>query len=432
MKNHGHLFCLFLLTACATSPGSGDKDLVLINESQEIEIGRVNYGPTIQSFDGLYPDDDVQDFVRDIGRKLASVSQRPGLKYEFNVVNTSLVNAFALPGGKVCITRGLLSHLENESQLAAILAHEIGHVTARHGVRTLSREMLMGGLINLGAVTMETKHVSNREAILAMANLGIQAGLSKYSRQQETQSDELALSYMSRANYNTDGALQVFEMFNKLQTRETSFIDQMFASHPLSRERVAHMKALLSTQYAVSRGKASTQTTPEFEQLKAKLKRESAFYKAHDDGVRAAVHKRWNESVADLKKALAGKPNEALFQADLGYIYLMKDDIVNSEIHLKKAVEIYPDFFKSNYFLGYLFYKKSKYNDAERHLNKADDLIPGIPIVRLLLGESYEHRGNLDQAVAFYKYVYQSDSGRAGEVAANHLVRLGVLKPKTR
>ena len=241
---------LFSLSQCAVNPVTGRSELSLISESQEIEMGKQYYGPTIQSFDGLYLDDEAETYVSDVGQNLARLSHRPHLDYEFKVVNSSQVNAFALPGGKICITRGLLTHMDHESQLAAVLGHEIGHVTAKHGVRAMSRQLLLGGLLSLGAAALDYKGVQGRDAMMTAGLVGLQAVLAKYSRDQESQSDELGLQYMTKANYNPTGAVQLFELFEKLQTREPSFVEKMFASHPQSTDRKERAKHLIDLKYA--------------------------------------------------------------------------------------------------------------------------------------------------------------------------------------
>jgi len=420
------------MAQCATNPVTGEAELAFISEEQEISMGKQYYGPTIQSFDGIYPDQGAQKYINDVGQKLAHLGHRPNLNYEFKIVNTSQVNAFALPGGKICITRGLLTQMNHESQLAAVLGHEIGHVTARHAVRAMSRQMIWGGLFNLGAIALETKNVENRQAMLALGSVGLQAGLAKYGRDQEIQSDELGMSYMTRAHYDPKGALETFELLQKLQTREASFIDAMFASHPPSQERVANAKALISTEYAlVAKRPDNIQTTKQFKKLSEKLKREEPFYKEHDEGIKVANEGRWNDAITHFQKALKGKPNEALFHADIGYVYMMRKEFETSKTHLRKAIQAYPDFFKPSFFLGYLKYQTKDYAGAKTDLLKADQIIPGVPQLRLILGESYEQSGDVHTAVEYYKYVYQADpEGEVGRVAARHLLRLGVLRKK--
>ena len=119
---------------CATNPVTGGKDVVLMSESQEIEIGRKAHPQVLQQY-GRYEDEALQQYVNGVGQRIAAVSHRPELQYTFTVLDSADVNAFALPGGFVYITRGIMAYLNSEAELAAVLGHEIGHVTARHAVR---------------------------------------------------------------------------------------------------------------------------------------------------------------------------------------------------------------------------------------------------------------------------------------------------------
>ena len=137
----GSAAALSLLLGCATNPATGKPQLALISEQQEIELGRQN-DQQVQQQLGLYPDPRLQDYVNRVGQKLAAASERPNLAWTFRVVDDPVVNAFALPGGHIYVTRGLMTHLTSEAELAAVLGHEIGHVTARHSVEQMSKQQL--------------------------------------------------------------------------------------------------------------------------------------------------------------------------------------------------------------------------------------------------------------------------------------------------
>ena len=278
------LLWLLCLLGCATNPVTGESEFSLVSESQELEVGKQYYGPTIQSFDGEYPDPEAQAYVRKIGSRLAALSHRPGLQYEFTIVNTSMMNAFALPGGKICITRGLLTKQTNESQLAAVLGHEIGHVTARHGAAGMTRQMVLGGLLNIGAAALDYKQVAGREAILMAGAAGVQAVIAKYSRGQETQSDELGLGYMTKAGYNPKGAVELFGIFKKLQKNEPGFVEKMFASHPQSQDRMNHSEDLIAAKYKSFTGPQAVTNTEDFKKHSLRLQKEAPYYDAYDQG----------------------------------------------------------------------------------------------------------------------------------------------------
>jgi len=421
---------LLFIAQCATNPVTGRRELSFISEAKEIQMGATYYGPTIQSFDGKYMDDRTQAIFNRVGQKMAKLSHRPNLKYEFTVVNTSVVNAFALPGGKICITRGLLQHMTSESQLAAVTGHEIGHVTARHSVRQMTRQLLLGGLLTVGALALESQNVGGRGAMVQAGAIGLQALLSKYSRGQESQSDRLGMGYMTKAGYDPQGAVELFQIFEGLQTRKANFIEKMFASHPQSRDRVSNAETRIAANYqAIAKDPNRIVNSDDFKYLSAKLKKEKPSYDEYDKGVEASSNKLWLTAIRHFNKAIEGKPQEALFHADLGFAYLQSKQMPLAETHIKKSIGLYPGFFKPNYYMGYLEYERKNYSEARRHLYIADQLVPGNPLLKLMLGESSEIMGDKRTAVANYKFVYQIDrKGKLGATARGHLERMGVMK----
>src|SRR5829696_1232577 len=139
------------LAACASNPVTGKKELSLVSESQEIEMGKQYAQQIVQSM-GVYQDQKVQDYVSGLGMALAAKSERPNLPWTFHVMDDPTVNAFALPGGPIFITRGILTHMNNEAELVGVLGHEIGHVTARHSVQQMSREQLAQIGVGVGSI----------------------------------------------------------------------------------------------------------------------------------------------------------------------------------------------------------------------------------------------------------------------------------------
>jgi len=196
---------------CTVNPATGKRQLTLVSESQELQMGR-QYDRQMVAELGLYPDDALQQYVQQLGRKLASRSERPDLQWQFRVVDDSTVNAFALPGGYVYITRGILAHLNSEAELAAILGHEIGHVTARHSVSQISKQQLAGAVLGVGAIA--APEVMRDYGELAQVAGGLV--FLKFSRDDERQADELGLRYLDRAGYDPRPMIEVFGMLQRV------------------------------------------------------------------------------------------------------------------------------------------------------------------------------------------------------------------------
>jgi predicted Zn-dependent protease len=236
---------LFLgLASCATNPVTGQPDLVFLTEAQEISLGRQN-DPKIRQQYGVYNDPELQAYVQRMGERLAKKSHRPNLKYTFTVLDSDEVNAFALPGGYIYITRGILAYIQNEAELAAVLGHEIGHVTARHGVNQYTRAMAAQiGAGVLSAAVPELGGQLGQELLNVLGN----ALLSGYGREDELQADRLGAEYIARTGYDPDavigvvGILKNQEEFEKkraaAENREPRVYHGVFATHPSADTRL--------------------------------------------------------------------------------------------------------------------------------------------------------------------------------------------------
>ncbi len=199
------LLVLFGL-GCAINPVTGDRELALISEAQEIEMGRAGATEVAQVV-GLHPDAALQAYVNRVGQAIAARGERPRLAWSFQVVDDAALNAFALPGGYVFITRGLLTHLRNESALASVLGHEAGHVTARHAVQQLSRRQVASVGLGIGSAVSPT---IARYAPLASAGVGLM--FLKYGRDDETEADRLGFRYALGSGYDIREMRSVFSM----------------------------------------------------------------------------------------------------------------------------------------------------------------------------------------------------------------------------
>ena len=229
-----------LLTAggCATNPVTGKSQLVLIGEQEEVALGNQYYPITTQLSEGPTPHRDVQELVRRVGMAMARNSERPNLPWDFNVVDSNQPNAYALPGGKISVTRGLITRMNSEDQLASVLAHEIGHVTAKHAVVSASRQQLLGAALGVGGAVLQSQGVPGAGAIELAGQIGATLLVQKYSRDQERQSDELGLKYMTAAGYNPRAFVETMQVLAAASRAEPSKFETLFASHPVTSERL--------------------------------------------------------------------------------------------------------------------------------------------------------------------------------------------------
>jgi predicted Zn-dependent protease len=216
-----------LLTACATNPATGRRQISLVSEAQEVQMGK-EADQQVGASIGLYPEATLQTYVARVGTALAAASERPGLQWTFRVVDDPAVNAFALPGGYIYVTRGLLAHLSSEAELAAVLGHEIGHVTARHSVSQMSKAQLLNvGMIVGMILRPQLQNYGN------IAQAGLQLLFLKYSRDDEKQADDLGLRYLTRAGYDPRPMTQVFRTLQRVGTTEgEGRVPTWLSTHP--------------------------------------------------------------------------------------------------------------------------------------------------------------------------------------------------------
>ncbi|UCD24900.1 MAG: M48 family metalloprotease [Gemmatimonadota bacterium] len=207
----GLLLCASLTGGCAVNPATGQRQLMLVSESQEIAMGQ-EADPSISAMFGIYEDADLQQYVARLGDSLAAISERPQLPWTFRVVDDPIVNAFALPGGFIYVSRGIMAHFNSEAQLVSVLGHEIGHVTARHSASQMSEQQL--AQIGLVAGAVIVPDVAARYGGIAQQALGIL--FLKFSRDDERQADMLGFRYMTRVGYDPNEMPEVFDMLGRV------------------------------------------------------------------------------------------------------------------------------------------------------------------------------------------------------------------------
>ncbi|RPJ25698.1 MAG: hypothetical protein EHM35_15365 [Planctomycetaceae bacterium] len=231
---------LALSAGCAVNPVTGDEELMFFPPEDDVKLGRQYAGPIEKELGGRIADENLQRYVNDVGQKMARVCHQPDISYHFTAVEDKMINAFALPGGYVFITRGLLKEMKTEGQLASVLAHEVGHVVARDTMAALSRQLSMAALV-VGA------HVSGAPGRVTRAADFMTAMLSlQYSRDDEREADMTGLSYMTGAGYDTNSMVEMMQAIDELQTvRPIEF----FSTHPNPESRITYIKEKIATRY---------------------------------------------------------------------------------------------------------------------------------------------------------------------------------------
>ncbi len=221
------LIAVLLLPSCATNPVTGKKQLVMMSEKQEIQLG-AEYDPQVMATFGAYENEPLLGFIQQRGHEMGLISHRPGLEYHFRILDSPVINAFAVPGGYIYLTRGILAHFNNEAELVGVLAHEMGHITARHSVSRQAKQQLGQLLLIGGMIAFEEFREYG-----AYAMQGMQLLFLKYSRDDERESDRLGVEYSAKIGYDSQKFAEFFQLLDRMNlASDHAGIPTLLSTHP--------------------------------------------------------------------------------------------------------------------------------------------------------------------------------------------------------
>ena len=410
---------LFLaLTGCAVNPVTGDREFITQSTDDDLKIGVQNYQPMLQAQGGPYDvDPALIEYVRGVGMKVAAKSDVQ-LPYEFTVLNSSVPNAWALPGGKIAINRGLLTEISTEAELAAVLGHEVVHAAARHSAQQMARGQLLQGLVVATSVVVSDASYGD----LAVGGAGMAAQLlsTKYGRSAELESDKYGMRYMARAGYDPQGAVSLQETFVRLsEGHEQDWVSGLFASHPPSRERVKENRERLSKMEP-----GGFVGAEEYRAALAQAVAAKPAYDTYDEGREALAKDDADGALVLANKALKMFPAEANFHALRGDIRLMNEEYDMAITNYDRAISRRDSFFY--YYVQRGIAHKSMRNTtaAVSDLERSLEFLPTAP-AHYHLGMIDKERGQLDSAIEHFNIV-AGTSGEFGTAANAELARLQI------
>ncbi len=407
---------LATLSACAVNPVTGKSQLVGMSQEQEIEIGEENYAPMQQAEGGEYDiDPELTAYVQEVGNKLAAVSDRP-LPYEFVVLNNPVPNAWALPGGKIALNRGLLTELNSESELAAVLGHEIvhaaaGHTSQRQGRTTILQSILVGATI----VTSGTKY---GDIAAGGANIGAQLITQRYGQGAELESDKYGMKYMSLAGYDPQGAVDLQKTFVRLsEGKKSDWLSGMFASHPPSQKRV---DANIATAAGLPPG--GEVGTERFAAAMKKTMRVKPAYDLSEEGRKFLSDGDAEKAIKKANAAIALFPEEAHFYALRGDARLLNEEYNMAVTNYDSAIRRRDSFFYYYLQRGRAEEELQDYAEATADLEKSNTLLP-TSVAYFSLGRIAAAQGDTDAAIEHFGKI----AGGEGDVAVAATTELAKL-----
>jgi len=409
------LFSTFL-AGCSVNPVTGERDLILVSGEQELAMGLQNYAPMQQSQGGTYDvDPALTSYVSSVGQQLAAQSEVK-LPYEFVVLNNSIPNAWALPGGKIAINRGLLTELNSEAELAAVLGHEVVHAAARHSAQQMSRGMLMQGLVLATTIAASDSDYGNMA--VGGASIAAQMAMMKYGRSAELESDRYGMRYMRDAGYDPQGAVTLQETFVRLsEGRDQDWLSGLFASHPPSAERVTENRNRANNWPAGGRLGVES-----FNAAMNKTMATKPAYELYDQGRKALSEKKPDEAQALANEALTLFPEEAHFHALRGDVRLFNDQYDMAVTNYDRAISRRDGFFYYHLQRGIARHELGQTDGAVTDLERSLELLPTAP-AHLTLGKIREQQGSTAEAIKHYK-VIANNGGEYGAAATAGLARL--------
>ena len=408
------------VAGCVVNPVTGQREIALVSAQQEISIGQEQYVPSQQMQGGAYrTDPELSAYVNQVGQKLA-IASGVDLPYEFVVLNNSVPNAWALPGGKIAVNRGLLTELRNEAELAAVLGHEIAHAAARHGAKRVERGILSQGVLLAAAIGASGTEYS--QEVLGGAAMATQLLNQKYSRDAEREADFYGTEFMAKAGYDPYGAVTLQETFVRLSgAGATDWVNGLFASHPASQERLNNNRGLLKRlrSEGFSGGRLGQ---PEYARAMQPLVNAKSAYEAYDEARELYAEGNYDAALAKVNRSLSMRDNEALFHGLRGSIRFRQNRYEDAITNFDRALARDDSYFLYYLSRGLSYAELGQRDVARRDLSASVRLLPTAPAYQAL-GKLAEADGDVERAKQYYAQAGQSN-GQEGQAARASLVRL--------
>lgn len=418
---------LLCLAGCITDPVTGKSVMGMpTSDAEEISMGK-SYRPVIvQQFSGAYPDAELQSYMGSIVLGMAHSSVRPELPWTFTIVNSSEPNAFAVPGGEVYMTRGLLWRLDDEAEFAVVMGHEIGHVEHRHTVQSMGRDTLIGAVGQLGGEAIGVPEIGGMVSTLV---------ISRYSRDQERESDERGVFNSYHAGYDPRQGADVFRKFLQMKQQAgggESVIDAWTSSHPLDSERIATIGVLSAEIDPRLEGDRPVPglvvQTGRFAELIAKLRGEERVYDRHDAALAKIAQQGSSKesiraAIPEFEACASALPGHAFFANTAGKACLVAGDTARARTWLERASSLNQGLLEPELGLGMLALEAKRYDETVDRAQRGLALLPDNYMSLYLRGEGYLGLGRTDEAKKDFQAVVESApaDSQQSKAAAAHL-----------
>jgi len=420
---------LAMLAGCATNPVSGHKQLIFLSESREVQLDQESSPHQVSADYGAAQDTELNRYVSAVGNQLAALSHRPDMPYNFRVVNAVYINAYAFPGGTIAVSRGMLVNMENESELAAVLGHEIGHVCSRHAAQQYTTGMLGSVLVTAAALIVQQK---KEEYAGLTAGLGMVASgvlLARYSRSNEREADALSLEYMTKGGYNPEGCITLMDMLRKTSKEKPNVIEMLFATHPMSEERYQTAVQEVAGKYQVQ--KSYPLNKERYQEKTARLRTIKGALAQMQNGEKSAAAGDYDSAVSSFQAALKEAPQDYACLLMLAKCMLAKKNFAEAEKYANFARAAYPQEPQALHVSGMAKVGGKNYESAYADFSEYEKTLPGNPNTVFYKGYSLEGLGQKNGAAQNYQaYLRQVSEGENAKHAYRRLVEWGYIQPQ--
>ncbi len=408
---------LSLFSGCITDPVTGNTVMGMpMSDAEEIAEG-LQYAPSFKSqYEGTYPDPELNAYLGEIVLGMAHRSHRPDLPWTFTVLNSSEVNAFALPGGTVCITRGLLHQLDSEAEFAAVMGHEVGHVCHRHSVQQAGQAAWVSAATAAASLGIAYVAPDYAEAGAALGAVGGQLLLLSYSRGDEMEADERGVEYSYGAGYDPREMVGVFELFKEMKGGEAPPV--FFSTHPLDDARIDGIAREVGAEYpeiAATDGRGLVRTTPTWERLvTGRLREAQKVYDQYDEAnvefveaVKNGDARALDSVLAKVKACERALPNHALLVSAVGVIENERGNKATAKRQFQRAAAMQTDLFEPQLYLSRYAFEAGDAAAAHGFASRAIELYPHHFGAQFIDGRALDQVGDVKGAAARYDAVLQ-------------------------
>jgi predicted Zn-dependent protease len=417
-----------VVTGCAVNPVTGQQQLMLVSEAQEIDIDRKQSPHQFSTDYGVTQDRNLNNYINNVGKNLAARSHRPRMPYSFRSVNATSANAYAFPGGSIAATRGILVTLNNEAELAALLGHEIGHVNARHAAAQMSKGLLVNAAIAIGQTVVEVKQKKWAPLVAILSQLGAGALLAHYSREDERQADALGMEYMTRLGYNPYGMVGLMEQLRTMSKTKPNIIETMFATHPMSQERYQTAKASAKTTYRNARNLPLYRER--YLDNTADLRAIANAIDNLQHGEAQMGSQAFSQAAPYFKRALTQVPDDYAGLVMMAKCLIAQENPVAAMQYAQQAQQVYPIEAQAYHVTGIAQLMNNNFSAAYQEFNRYEKVLPGNPNTIFLKGTSLEGMQHREAAATEYsRYLNMTNQGDQAEHARNRLVTWGYMRP---